>query len=228
MKCGIIEKRDWQYNTQVLFTKNQEELEKKWNELKGLNWGNDSNVSVSTDKDFPNKEYLHITSKQGGLSAIYVIFFTSNMISLNNKPGGGNPAPVILYTMKQNLMKEFALATIDKVQEMTAAAEKAGLYLCVDVDLCRGGATIIIYERDKNDKLVTPSAYYAAVHSGIGTSTSAAKRFQENLEEAAGFIAGYTAKDLARLEKKQAELRQQLADVGKDLRKARRAANETK
>lgn len=71
MKCGIIEKRDWQYNTQVLFTKNQEELEKKWNELKSLNWGKDSNVSVSTDKNFPNKEYLHITSKQGGLSAIY-------------------------------------------------------------------------------------------------------------------------------------------------------------
>ena len=125
-------------------------------------------------------------------------------------------------------MKEFALATIDKVQEMDAAAKKAGLHLCVDVDLCRGGATISIYERDKDDKLVTPSAYYAPVHSGIGTSPSAAKRFQENLEEAAGFIAGYTAKDLARLEKKQAELRQQLADVGKDLRKARRAANETK
>ena len=121
-------------------------------------------------------------------------------------------------------MKDFALATIDKVQEMEAAAQKAGLHLCVDVDLCRGGATIVIYERDKDDKLVTPAAYYTPVYGGIGTSPSAAKRFQANLEEAAGFIAGYTAKDLARLEKKQAELRQQLAEVGKDLRKARRAA----
>ena len=126
--------------------------------------------------------------------------------------------------MKENLMKTFALATIDKVQELNAAAVKAGLHLCVDVDLCRGGATIIIYERDKEGKLVTPSAEYYPIYGGIGTSPSAAKRFQENLEKAAGYIAGYTAKDLARLEKKQAELRAQLAEVGKDLRKVRRAA----
>ena len=126
--------------------------------------------------------------------------------------------------MKENLMKTFALATIDKVQELNAAAVKAGLHLCVDVDLCRGGATIIIYERDKDGKLVTPSAYYKAIHSGIDKYPRAAGGFQEALEEAAGYIAGYTAKDLARLEKKQAELKQQLAEVGKDLRKARRAA----
>ena len=123
--------------------------------------------------------------------------------------------------MKENLMKTFALATIDKVQELTAAAEKAGLHLCVDVDLCRGGATIIIYERDKDGKLVTPSVFFK---HGSYLDARGCKQFAAQLEETAGYIAGYTAKDLARLEKKQAELRAQLAEVGKDLRKVRRAA----
>ncbi len=123
--------------------------------------------------------------------------------------------------MKPNLMKEFALATIDKVQEMKAAAEKAGLHLSVDVNLADESHSISIYELDRDGKLKTPSIYFK---HGCYLDRNGCKYFAAWLNDAADFIADYTAKDLARLEKKQAELKQQLAEVGKDLRKARRAA----
>ena len=123
--------------------------------------------------------------------------------------------------MKENLMKTFALATIDKVQELTAAAENAGLYLSVEVNISTESTTISIYEKDRDGKLVTPSVFFK---HGSYLDARGCKQFAAQLEETAGYIAGYTAKDLARLEKKQAELRAQLAEVGKDLRKVRRAA----
>lgn len=122
-------------------------------------------------------------------------------------------------------MKDFALATIDKVQEMNAAAEKAGLHLSVDVNLADESHSISIYELDRDGKLKTPSIYFK---HGCYLDRNGCKYFAAWLNEAADFIADYTAKDLARLEKQQTELRAQLAAVNKELRKARRTANETK
>ena len=123
--------------------------------------------------------------------------------------------------MKENLMKQFALATIDKVQEMKEAADKAGLYLCVDMDLARGSHHVTIYEHDADGNLKTPSTFYKA---GYYLDTYGCKRFAAMLQEAADFIANYNKESLASLEKEQAELRERLAAVNKCLRKARRAA----
>ena len=123
--------------------------------------------------------------------------------------------------MKQNLMKEFALATIDKVQEMKEAADKAGLYLCVDLDLATESHHVTIYEREADGKLKTPSTFYQA---GYYLDNHGCKLFAEHLKEAADFIANYNKESLASLEKEQAELRERLAAVNKGLRKARRAA----
>jgi hypothetical protein len=123
--------------------------------------------------------------------------------------------------MKENLMKQFALATIDKVQEMKEAADKAGLYLCVDMDLARESHHVTIYEVDADGKLKTPSAFYKA---GYYLDEHGCKKFAAMLQEAADFIANYDKDSLASLEKEQAELRERLAAVNKGLRKARRAA----
>lgn len=123
--------------------------------------------------------------------------------------------------MKENLMKQFALATIDKVQEMKEAADKAGLYLCVDLDLATESHHVTIYERDADGKLKTPSTFYQA---GYYLDKHGCKLFAEHLQEAADFIANYNKESLASLEKEQAELRERLAAVNKGLRKARRAA----
>ena len=123
--------------------------------------------------------------------------------------------------MKENLMKQFALATIDKVQEMKEAADKAGLYLCVDLDLATESHHVTIYERDADGKLKTPSTFYQA---GYYLDKHGCKLFAEHLQEAADFIANYNKESLASLEKEQAELRERLAAVNKCLRKARRAA----
>ena len=123
--------------------------------------------------------------------------------------------------MKKNLMKTFALATIDKVQELNAAAEKAGLHLSVDVNLADEAHCISIYELDRDGKIKTPSIFFK---HGSFLDRPGCQRFATMLNAAADFIASYQAKDLARLEKQQAELKQQLAEVNKDLRKVRRAA----
>ena len=123
--------------------------------------------------------------------------------------------------MKENLMKQFALATIDKVQEMKEAADKAGLYLCVDLDLATESHHVTIYEREADGKLKTPSTFYQA---GYYLDKHGCKLFAEHLQEAADFIANYNKESLASLEKEQAELRERLAAVNKGLRKARRAA----
>lgn len=123
--------------------------------------------------------------------------------------------------MKENLMKQFALATIDKVQEMKEAADKAGLYLCVDLDLATESHHVTIYERDADGKLKTPSAFYKADYY---LNEPGCKRFAAMLNEAADFIANYNKESLASLEKEQSELRERLAAVNKGLRKARRAA----
>ena len=123
--------------------------------------------------------------------------------------------------MKENLMKQFALATIDKVQEMKEAADKAGLYLCVDLDLATESHHVTIYERDADGKLKTPSTFYQA---GYYLDKHGCKNFALQLQEAADFIANYNKESLSSLEKEQAELRERLAAVNKGLRKARRAA----
>ena len=123
--------------------------------------------------------------------------------------------------MKENLMKQFAIATIDKVQEMKEAAEKAGLYLSVGVNLATESNDVAIYELDADGKLKTPSAFYK---SGYYLNEPDCKRFAAMLNEAADFIANYNKESLASLEKEQAELRERLAAVNKGLRKARRAA----
>ena len=89
---------------------------------------------------------------------------------------------------KSNLMKEFALATIDKVQEMKAAAEKTGLHLCVDLDLATESHHTAVYERDADGKLKTPSIFYM---SGYDLDKTGCKEFALMLQEAADFIANY-------------------------------------
>ena len=123
--------------------------------------------------------------------------------------------------MKENLMKQFALTTIDKVQEMKEAAKKAGLHLCVNMDLATESHSISIYEWDTHGKLKTPSTFYK---SGYYLNEHGCKMFAAMLQEAADFIANYNKESLASLEKEQAELRERLAAVNKCLRKARRAA----
>ena len=123
--------------------------------------------------------------------------------------------------MKENLMKQFALATIDKVQEMKEAADKAGLHLSVGVNLATESNDVAIYELDADGKLKTPSIFYQA---GYYMDKAGCKNFASHLQEAADFIANYNKESLASLEKEQAELRERLAAVNKGLRKARRAA----
>ena len=123
--------------------------------------------------------------------------------------------------MKENLMKQFALATIDKVQEMKQAADKAGLYLSVGVNLATESSDVSIFERDADGKLKTPSLFYK---HGCYLDKPGCKKFAAMLQEAADFIANYNKDSLASLEQEQAELRERLAAVNKGLRKARRAA----
>jgi hypothetical protein len=104
---------------------------------------------------------------------------------------------------------------------MKEAADKAGLYLCVDMDLARESHHVTIYEVDADGKLKTPSAFYKA---GYYLDEHGCKKFAAMLQEAADFIANYDKDSLASLEKEQAELRERLAAVNKGLRKARRAA----
>jgi hypothetical protein len=121
-------------------------------------------------------------------------------------------------------MKEFAAATIDKVAEMKAQAEKANLHLCVDVDLATEGTSIGIYELDERDKykIKTPSLFF---RHGSYLDRDGVKAFAKNLAEAAEYIAGYTEKKEATLMERKEELTRQLQAVNKSLRKARKAAN---
>ncbi len=64
--------------------------------------------------------------------------------------------------MKENLMKQFALATIDKVQEMKEAAKKAGLHISVDVNIATESNYISIFELETNGNIKTPSIFYRA------------------------------------------------------------------
>jgi chaperonin cofactor prefoldin len=123
--------------------------------------------------------------------------------------------------MKENIMKQFALATIDKVQEMKEAADKAGLYLSVGVNLATESNDVAIYELAADGKNKMPSIFFKC---GCYLDKPGCKKFAAMLQEAADFIANYDKDSLASLEKEQAELRERLAAVNKGLRKARRAA----
>ena len=123
--------------------------------------------------------------------------------------------------MKENLMKQFALATIDKVQEMKEAAEKAGLQLSVGVNLATESTHVSLYELKADGNIKTPSIFFKC---GCYLDKPGCKNFALQLQEAADFIANYNKESLASLEKEQAELRERLAAVNKGLRKARRAA----
>ena len=109
--------------------------------------------------------------------------------------------------MKENLMKQFALTTIDKVQEMKEAAKKAGLHLCVDMDLATGSHHITLYERDADWKLKTPSIFYKP---GYYLDKCGCKEFAKDLQEAADFIANYNKESRENLEKEVADLAEQL------------------
>ena len=124
--------------------------------------------------------------------------------------------------MKPNIIKDFALTTIDKAQQLAKLAEDAGLALSVDVNLCDNCGSISLYKLDSQGKIIGGSIYFR--HHCFLDRVSNAKAFAYHLNEVEGEIAGYKAKDLARLEKQQTELRAQLAAVNKDLRKVRRAA----
>ena len=121
--------------------------------------------------------------------------------------------------MKENLMKQFALITIDKVQEMKEAAKKAGLHLCVDMDLATGSNHITIYERDAYEKLKTPSIFY---RPGYYLDNPGCKKFALHLQEAADFIANYNKESREILEKEVADLAEQLKNKRAALRKAKK------
>lgn len=120
--------------------------------------------------------------------------------------------------MKENLMKEFALATIDKVQEMKEAAKKAGLYLSVDVNLATESHYISIYELDANGKINDPSIFYKA---GYFLDKPGCKKFASHLQEAADLIANYNKESREHLEKEVADLAEQLKNKRAALRKAK-------
>ena len=116
-------------------------------------------------------------------------------------------------------MKEFALATIDKVQEMKAAAVKAGLHLCVAMDLATESHCITIYEQDADRKLKTPSIFYK---SGYDLDKPGCRKFALMLQEAADFIANYNKESRENLEKEVANLAEQLKSKRAALRKAKK------
>ena len=116
-------------------------------------------------------------------------------------------------------MKQFALTTIDKVQEMKEAAKKAGLHLCVNMDLATESHHVTIYERDADGKLKTPSTFYQA---GYYLDKHGCKLFAEHLQEAADFIANYNKESRENLEKEVADLAEQLKTKRAALRKAKK------
>lgn len=115
-------------------------------------------------------------------------------------------------------MKQFALTTIDKVQEMKEAAKKAGLHLCVDMDLATGSNHITIYESD---------AYYGKLTAifykpGYYLDNPGCKKFAKHLQEAADFIANYKKESRENLEKEVADLAEQLKTKRAALRKVKK------
>jgi len=124
--------------------------------------------------------------------------------------------------MKAIYMKEFAAATIDKVQEMKVQAEKARLYISVEVNLATESYSISIYELDDMERLKTPSLFFKY---GPELNLKGAKKFAKDLEEAEQFISGYSEGNENALTKRQEDLKRQLQAVNKTLRKVRKAAN---
>ena len=116
-------------------------------------------------------------------------------------------------------MKQFALTTIDKVQEMKEAAKKAGLHLCVNMDLATESHSISIYEWDTHGKLKTPSIFYKP---GYYLDKTGCKKFALHLQEAADFIANYKKESRENLEKEVADLVEQLKTKLAALRKAKK------
>ena len=116
-------------------------------------------------------------------------------------------------------MKEFALATIDKVQEMKEAAKKAGLQLSVEVNLATESHYISIYELEADGKIKTPSIFY---RSGYFMDKPGCKKFAAHLQEAAELIANYNKESREHLEKEVADLAEQLKNKRAALRKAKK------
>lgn len=116
-------------------------------------------------------------------------------------------------------MKQFALTTIDKVQEMKEAAKKAGLHLCVNMDLATESHSISIYEWYADGRLKTPSIFYKP---GYDLDKHGYKKFAEHLQEAADFIANYKKENRENLEKEVAELAEQLKTKRAALRKVKK------
>ena len=121
--------------------------------------------------------------------------------------------------MKTNPIKDYALATIEKAQELTKRAEEARLHLSIEVNICQENGHIAIYELEDDGKNKNSSIYFK--HFSFLNKISEAKRFARCLDEVESFVAGYKRKDQERLEQQQAELRKALAAVNKDLRKVR-------
>lgn len=123
--------------------------------------------------------------------------------------------------MKANYMKEFALPTIEKAQEMAKKAKAANLYLSVDINITTEVANISIYELD-GGSIKTPAAFYRYCYSL--DKVSAFRKVKEYLEEADAFINEYPSKTSENLEKEVAELTARLSSAKSQLSKMRRAA----
>ena len=113
--------------------------------------------------------------------------------------------------MKANYMEEFALPTIEKVQDMTKKAEAVKLHLCVKVDLAQNCSHIAIYNLDENGMIKTPSVFWEAI--SCIDKLNHAREFQQALEEAELIITEYPNQEAALLEKEIDDLNQRLADA---------------
>ena len=122
--------------------------------------------------------------------------------------------------MKANYMKEFALPTIEKVQDMTKKAEAVKLHLCVEVDLAQNCIHIAIYNLDENGMIKTPSVFWKAI--SCIDKLNHAREFKSALEEAELIITEYPNQEAALLEKEIADLNQRLADAKDKLGKVKK------
>ena len=124
--------------------------------------------------------------------------------------------------MKANYMKEFALPTIEKAQEMAQKADAANLYLSVDINITTEVVIVSVYELDDEGRIKTPAAFHRASYSL--NKVSDFRKFKEYLEEADAFINEYAPKTSENLEKEVAELTARLSSAKSQLSKMRRAA----
>lgn len=125
--------------------------------------------------------------------------------------------------MKQNLMKEFALATIDKVQEMKAAAGKAGL-LC-SFHLSENSVRFIFWQKVGDYNV---GERVKELERGLGFNVQKMDPVKETceigalLEEAEAFVDNWKIDQHIALEKKVERLSGELKIARAELREAKK------